>query len=54
MLEANAFEVAWEDLTLRANCCDTAVPVPHAAPGRQLFALGKPGEPWSVQWWIAP
>ena len=53
ILGGNAFEVAWGDLTLRANCGDTAVAAHAAVPGRLLHALGEPGEPWSVHWWIS-
>jgi maltooligosyltrehalose trehalohydrolase len=59
MLGKRAFEVRWEEphtgrqggLLLLANCSDQAVKM--AAPeGRPLWSNGKPGEPWSVCWWI--
>jgi len=54
MLGERAFEVKWDDLTLIANCGDQKVDVKVIPAQAALWSNGKPGEPWSVNWWIRP
>ena len=53
MLGERAFEVKWDGLTLIANCGDQKVDVKDAPREAPLWSNGKPGEPWSVNWWIS-
>ena len=51
MLGERAFEVKWDGLTLIANCGDQKVDVKVIPAQAALWSNGKPGEPWSVNWW---
>ena len=51
MLGARAFEVKWDGLTLIANCGDRKVDVKVIPAQAALWSNGRPGEPWSVNWW---
>jgi maltooligosyltrehalose trehalohydrolase len=51
LLGERAFEVKWSGLTLIANCGDQKVAVQDAPREAALWSNGKPGEPWSVNWW---
>jgi len=51
MLAERAFEVKWGGLTLIANCGYQKVAVKDAPREAALWSNGKPGEPWSVNWW---
>ena len=53
MLGERAFEVKWDGLTLIANCGDEKVAVKVVPAQAALWSNGKPGEPWSVNWWIS-
>jgi len=53
MLGERAFEVKWDGLTLIANCSDEKVAVKVVPAQAALWSNGKPGEPWSVNWWIS-
>jgi malto-oligosyltrehalose trehalohydrolase len=58
MLGPRAFEVVWPvkggQLTLIANCSDTAVTLPEGPQHRPLWSHGeRHGGPWSVGWWIS-
>jgi len=53
MLGERAFEVKWDGLILIANCGEQAVPVKDAPKEQPLWSNGKPGAPWSVNWWIS-
>jgi hypothetical protein len=53
MLGERAFEVDWDGLTLIANCGDQPVQVGDVPQGEPLWSNGKPGAPWSVNWWLA-
>ena len=52
MLGERAFEVTWDGLTLLANCGDQPVNVKDAPKEAPLWTNGKPGAPWSVNWWL--
>jgi maltooligosyltrehalose trehalohydrolase len=52
MLGERAFEVRWDKLVLIANCGDQAVAVNDAPQDSPLWSNGKPGAPWSVNWWM--
>ena len=59
MLGKRAFEVTWEEspkgragLRLVANCSDSKVSA-EKAEQEPLWCNGKPGEPWTVCWWIS-
>ena len=52
MLGERAFEVKWDDLTLIANCGDQSVAVSEFPRDPPLWSSGKPGDPWSVNWWL--
>jgi maltooligosyltrehalose trehalohydrolase len=52
MLGERAFEVDWDDLTLIANCGDQPVQVNDVPQGKPMWSNGRPGDPWSVCWWI--
>jgi maltooligosyltrehalose trehalohydrolase len=52
MLGEHAFEVRWDGLALIANCGEEPVEVELLAQD-PLWSNGKPGEPWTVNWWIA-
>jgi maltooligosyltrehalose trehalohydrolase len=52
MLGERAFEVKWDALRLIANCGDQPVIVKDAPKDSPLWSNGKPGAPWSVNWWI--
>ena len=52
MLGERAFEVTWDELTLLANCGDHPVNVKDAPKEAPLWTNGKPGAPWSVNWWL--
>ncbi len=52
MLGERAFEVKWDGLTLIANCGDPAVAVGDFPGAEPLWSSGKPGDPWSVNWWL--
>jgi maltooligosyltrehalose trehalohydrolase len=52
MLGERAFEVKWDGVTLVANCGDGKVAVKDVPAQAALWSNGKPGEPWSVNWWI--
>jgi len=54
MLGERAFEVKWDDLTLIANCGDQKVDVKVIPAQAALWSNGRPGEPWSVNWWMSP
>ena len=54
MLGERAFEVKWAGLTLIANCGDEKVAVKVVPAQAALWSNAKPGEPWSVNWWISP
>jgi maltooligosyltrehalose trehalohydrolase len=51
LLGERAFEVKWSGLTLIANCGDQKVAVKDAPREAALWSNGKPGEPWTVNWW---
>ena len=52
MLGERAFEVRWDGLALLANCAEQPLAV-HDAPGdKPLWSNGRPGTPWSVNWWL--
>jgi maltooligosyltrehalose trehalohydrolase len=51
MLGERAFEVAWDGLTLIANCGDAAVVVDSIPRKEALWSNGAPGNPWTVNWW---
>jgi maltooligosyltrehalose trehalohydrolase len=53
MLGERAFEVKWDGLTLIANCGDEKVAVKVVPAQAALWSNAKPGEPWSVNWWIS-
>ncbi|HZO02028.1 MAG TPA: malto-oligosyltrehalose trehalohydrolase [Burkholderiales bacterium] len=53
MLGERAFEVKWDRLTLIANCGQEPVAVKDAPKHASLWSNGKPGAPWSVNWWIS-
>jgi hypothetical protein len=53
MLGERAFEVDWDGLTLIANCGDQPVQINDVPQGQPLWSNGKPGDPWSVCWWIS-
>jgi 1,4-alpha-glucan branching enzyme len=53
MLGERAFEVKWDGLTLIANCGDQKVDVKVIPAQAPLWSNGKPGEAWSVNWWIS-
>jgi malto-oligosyltrehalose trehalohydrolase len=52
MLGERAFEVDWDGLTLIANCGDRPVQVNDIPQGKPLWSNGKPGDSWSVSWWL--
>ena len=52
MLGERAFRVSWDALTLIANCGDEPLSV-DSPEGTPLWSNGKPGEPWTVGWWIS-
>jgi len=52
MLGERAFEVRWPGLLLIANCGDDVVAVKEAPKEAPLWSNGKPGEAWSVNWWL--
>jgi maltooligosyltrehalose trehalohydrolase len=52
MLGERAFEVRWDGLLLIANCGNDAVAVEDAPKEAPLWSNGKPGEAWSVNWWL--
>jgi maltooligosyltrehalose trehalohydrolase len=52
MLGERAFEVTWDGLTLIANCGDAKVAVKDVPAQAALWSNGRPGEPWSVNWWM--
>jgi malto-oligosyltrehalose trehalohydrolase len=52
MLGERAFEVRWDKLVLVANCGDEKVEVKNAPSEAPLWSNGKPGAPWSVNWWV--
>jgi maltooligosyltrehalose trehalohydrolase len=52
MLGERAFEVKWDGLMLIANCGDQPLTVKDAPRDTPLWSNGKPGTPWSVNWWI--
>jgi maltooligosyltrehalose trehalohydrolase len=52
MLGERAFEVDWDGLTLIANCGDRPVQVNDVPQGKPLWSNGKPGDSWSVSWWL--
>ncbi|OLE17710.1 MAG: malto-oligosyltrehalose trehalohydrolase [Betaproteobacteria bacterium 13_1_20CM_3_63_8] len=52
MLGERAFEVAWDDLVLTANCGSAPLSVERPS-GRVIWSSTKTaGEPWSVHWWL--
>jgi maltooligosyltrehalose trehalohydrolase len=54
MLGERAFEVRWDGgLTLIANCGDQTVNVPEVPGAAPLWSNGRPGSPWSVNWWLS-
>jgi maltooligosyltrehalose trehalohydrolase len=53
MLGERAFEVDWDGLTLIANCGDPRVQINDVPQGDPLWSNGKPGDPWSVNWWTS-
>jgi hypothetical protein len=53
MLGERAFEVKWDGLTLWANCADQALAVANVPLANKLWSNGKPGGPWSVNWWTS-
>jgi malto-oligosyltrehalose trehalohydrolase len=52
MLGERAFEVRWDGLLLVANCGSDAVTVKEPPKEAPLWSNGKPGEAWSVNWWL--
>jgi maltooligosyltrehalose trehalohydrolase len=50
MLGERAFDVEWVGLRLIANCGDDALAV-EAPAAKALWSNGKPGAPWTVNWW---
>ena len=52
MLAERAFEVKWDGLTLIANCSDQKLDVKVVPAQAPLWSNGKPGEGWSVNWWL--
>jgi maltooligosyltrehalose trehalohydrolase len=52
MLGERAFEVKWDGLTLVANCSDQRMQLKESFSGNSLWSNGKPGDPWTVNWWI--
>ena len=52
MLGERAFEVKWDGLTLIANCGDQRSEVKVIPAHAALWSNAKPGEPWSVNWWL--
>jgi len=52
MLGERAFEVDWDGLTLIANCGDQPVQINDVPQGQPLWSNGRPGDPWSVSWWL--
>lgn len=53
MLGERAFEVKWDGLTLVANCGDQQVAIKDVPQAEASWSNGKPGAPWSVNWWIS-
>jgi 1,4-alpha-glucan branching enzyme/maltooligosyltrehalose trehalohydrolase len=53
MLGERAFEVTWDGLTLVANCGDAKVAAKDVPAHAALWSNGRPGEPWSVNWWTS-
>lgn len=51
MLGERAFEVKWDGLTLVANCGDRAIAVDEVPREEPFWSNGKPGAPWSVNWY---
>ncbi|HET7298621.1 MAG TPA: DUF3459 domain-containing protein, partial [Burkholderiales bacterium] len=52
MLGERAFEVKWDGLALIANCGDQSVAVSEFPRDPPLWSSGRPGDPWSVNWWL--
>jgi maltooligosyltrehalose trehalohydrolase len=53
MLGERAFEVAWDGLTLVANCGNQKVDVKDPPRQAALWSNGAPGAAWSVNWWTS-
>jgi malto-oligosyltrehalose trehalohydrolase len=54
MLGERAFEVAWDDLVLKANFADASITTDSAPRGRLLWGNGNGLrlDPWTASWWI--
>jgi maltooligosyltrehalose trehalohydrolase len=52
MLGERAFAVKWDGLTLIANCGTLAMAVRDFPKDPPLWSNGRPGDPWSVNWWL--
>jgi hypothetical protein len=55
MLGERAFEVAWDELVLRANFSDGSIATDSAPRGRMLWGNGNGRrlDPWTASWWLA-
>jgi malto-oligosyltrehalose trehalohydrolase len=47
-----AFVVQWDGLMLLANCANKAISVTGTPDDKPLWSNGRPGDPWSVNWWL--
>jgi len=54
MLGERAFEVAWDELVLRANFSDAPIATDSAPRGRPLWGNGNGRrlDPWTATWWL--
>jgi maltooligosyltrehalose trehalohydrolase len=52
MLGERAFEVQWDGLALIANCGNQAMAVKDFPKDQPLWSNGRPGDRWSVNWWL--
>jgi len=55
MLGERAFEVAWDNLVLRANFSDGSIATDSPPRGRMLWGNGNGRrlDPWTASWWLA-
>ena len=52
MFGERAFVVQWDGLMLIANCSNNAITVTGFPGDKPLWSNGRPGDPWSVNWWL--
>jgi hypothetical protein len=52
MFGERAFVVQWDGLMLIANCGNKAITVTGLPGDKPLWSNGRPGDPWSVNWWL--